>query len=91
MDVISSRLVIMNRSGVRWGKTEGELLWLLKTLWEDVKTLFFARLPMIVDELERMLNAEPMAKDRVSPYIAKVVGDLSIIPHYLRQLEIYRP
>ncbi|KAJ4390060.1 hypothetical protein N0V93_007533 [Gnomoniopsis smithogilvyi] len=91
VDVISSKMSIMSRPGLKLDKIEGEVIWLLQTLWEDGKTLFFAKLPLIVDELERVLDAEPKAKDLLSPYIARVIGDLSIISQCLRQLEIYQP
>lgn len=48
-------------------------------LWEDGQVLFFARLPMVVDELERLLDYDPEANQLISLYIAGVIGDLSII------------
>ncbi|KAK7739032.1 hypothetical protein SLS53_005930 [Cytospora paraplurivora] len=90
VDVNSSRLLIRSRP-VKKDKVEEELMWLLKTLWEDGQALFFARLPIVVDELERLLDAEPKASQLISPYMASVIGDLSIISQCLRQLEIYQP
>lgn len=87
----SSILNFRSRSEIKRDKIERELLWLLSTLWEDGKELYFARMPMIVDELERLLDAEPKAKDLVSPYIATILGDLSITAQCLRQLETYQP
>lgn len=90
VDVNSSRLVIRSRPAKKY-KVEGELMWLLKTLWEGGQALFFARLPIVVNELERLLGAEPKASQLISPYMASVIGDLSIISQCLRQLEIYQP
>lgn len=90
-DVTSSKLVIMSKPGVKMSSVEEQLVWLLRTLWEDGQTLFLARMPMVVDELERLLATEPKAKDLVSPYIAGAVGELSILSQCLRQLEIYQP
>lgn len=46
---------------------------------------------MVVDELERLLRAEPRARDLVSGYIAERIGDLSVLCECLRQLDIYQP
>lgn len=89
--VTSSKLVITSRPGVKKDRVQTELIWLLTTLWEDGQALFFARLPMVVDELERLLDSDPEANQLISPYIAGVIGDLSIISQCLRQLEIYQP
>lgn len=90
-DVTSSKLTIISRPGAKKDKVVTELIWLLTTLWEDGETLFLARLSMVVDELERLLDADPEANELVSPYMAGVIGDLSIISQCLRQLEIYQP
>ncbi|RGP64200.1 hypothetical protein FSPOR_8019 [Fusarium sporotrichioides] len=63
---------------VKMDKVETQLIWLLQTLWEDGHNLFLARLPMVVDELQRLLQAEPKA-------------DILIFTHCLKQLELYQP
>lgn len=65
-DVNSTRLQVMSRRGVNMSKIESQLTWLLSTLWEDSQQLFLVRLPLALDELERLLLAEPEAKDLVS-------------------------
>ncbi|KAF4985945.1 hypothetical protein FDECE_16214 [Fusarium decemcellulare] len=72
-------------------KAETRLTWLLRTLWEDDKNLFFAGLPLVVDELERLLQAESSAQELVSGYIMQVIGDISIIAQCSKQLQIYQP
>jgi hypothetical protein len=86
-----NNIVITMKPGLKQNAVEKELLWLLKTLWEDGQALFFARMPMIVDELERLLRAEPKAREMISGYVAGRLGDLSILCECLRQLEIYQP
>lgn len=86
-----NNIVITMKPGVKQNSVEKELVWLLRTLWEDGKDLFFARMPMIVDELERLLRAEPKAREMISGYVAGRIGDLSILCECLRQLEIYQP
>lgn len=71
--------------------TGGQLLLLLKTLWEFEKPLKTLRCTLITDELERLLNSEPGAKELISPYIASCVGELSTICQCMRQLELYQP
>lgn len=81
-----SRPEILNLSGV-----EKHVVWLLRALMEDGEQLFLVRLTTIVDELERLLQAEPGAKSLVTAYVASVIGDLSILAQCLRQLELYQP
>jgi hypothetical protein len=61
-----------------------------KTWCEDGKDIFFARLCLAVDKLERLLQAEPGAHELISPYIAVVIGDLSIVSQCLGQLKLYQ-
>lgn len=62
-------------------------MWLLSTIWEDGRDLFLCRLPVLVDELDR-LTAEPRARDLLSPYLARVVDDLSVVGECMRQIDI---
>ncbi|KAK4096550.1 hypothetical protein N658DRAFT_511115 [Parathielavia hyrcaniae] len=82
---------IMGKPGLKQNAVERELIWLLQTLWEDRTDLFFARMPIIVDELERLLCAEPRARKLISGYVAGRIGDLSIMCECLRHLDIYQP
>jgi hypothetical protein len=40
-------------------------------------------MPVIVDELERLLQSEPTAQELISPYFSSVISDLSIISQSL--------
>ncbi|KAL2127232.1 hypothetical protein VTI74DRAFT_11063 [Chaetomium olivicolor] len=86
-----NNIVITSKPGLKQSMVEKELLWLLRTLWEDGKDLFFVRMPMVLDELERLLRAETRARDLISDYVAGRIGDLSILCECLRQLDIYQP
>lgn len=70
---------------------EEQLLWLLRTLCDDGHALFLASMPLVMDELDRLLQSEPRARELVSPYIAGMIGDLSIISQCLNQLSHYQP
>ncbi|EFX05786.1 hypothetical protein CMQ_3855 [Grosmannia clavigera kw1407] len=87
----SSKILTVSRPGVRMDPMADKLLWLLRTLWEDDRDLFLCRLPNVVDELDRLLTAEPRVREFVSPCIARVIGDLSILGECLRQLDMYQP
>ncbi|KAI0862183.1 hypothetical protein F4860DRAFT_473804 [Xylaria cubensis] len=78
-------------SSVKRDKTTQQLIWLLQTLWQDDNDLFLCRMTTVVDELDRLLKAEHKALELVSPYIAMLIGELSITGECLRQLEIFQP
>lgn len=90
-NVTSSKSIISYKPGVKLNKVERDLLWLLCNIGEEDEPLLHKAMPLFVDELERLLATEPKAKDLISPYIARVVADLSILAQCLRQLESYHP
>jgi hypothetical protein len=55
----NSAILVKSRPEVKKTKAEENLIWLLRTLWENDNQLFLARLPLVVDELERLIQAEP--------------------------------
>ncbi|KAI0545396.1 hypothetical protein F4679DRAFT_561204 [Xylaria curta] len=86
-----SSIKFIPSSSVKRDKTTQQLIWLLQTLWQDDHDLFLCRMTNVVDELDRLLRAEPKALELVSPYIAMLIGELSITGECLRQLEIFQP
>ncbi len=86
-----NQILITMKPGLKLNAVEKELVWLLQTLWEDGRNLFLVRMPMVVDELERLLRAEPLARERISGYVAERIGSLAILCECLRQLDIYQP
>lgn len=86
----SSKKPIPNDT-IRKDKVAQQLIWLLQTLWEDDNNLFLCRMTTVVDELDRLLKAEPKALELVSPYVAMLIGEVSITGECLRQLEIFQP
>lgn len=87
----SSMNLVYQKNAIKKDKITQRLIWLLQTLWEDGNDLFLCRLTTVIDELDRLLKAEPKALELVSPYIAMLIGELSITGECLRQLEIFQP
>ncbi|KAK4151230.1 hypothetical protein C8A00DRAFT_36130 [Chaetomidium leptoderma] len=90
-DATTSRIAVMSRPGNTLTKVEGHLHWLLSTLWEDGHTLFLADMPLVLDELERLLQAEPRAADLISSRVAEIISNASIISQCLGQINQYQP
>jgi hypothetical protein len=63
----------------------------MKTLWDDKQDLFLTDMPLVLDELERLIQSEPQAADLVSSYVADHVASLSIIAQCLNQLKSFQP
>ncbi|OBR02125.1 hypothetical protein CH63R_14426 [Colletotrichum higginsianum IMI 349063] len=91
VSITTSMIQVRSKSGVKMSKTESHLIWLLRTLWDDGQDLFFVGLPLLLDELERLLQAEPQAKELVSAQVARDIGNLSILSQCINQLEMYHP
>jgi hypothetical protein len=58
---------------------------------EDDYQLFLAGLPLVVDELQRLVQSEPQAKDLISESMADLIGKFSILAQCIKELELYNP
>jgi hypothetical protein len=67
-----------------------QIYWLLLRLWKGDSLFEMIGLPNIVDELQRLIYAEP-AKNLISPYLASVVGALAILSECFHQMDLYQP
>ncbi|KAJ5738910.1 hypothetical protein N7493_002065 [Penicillium malachiteum] len=83
--------VVKKKTGTKKTKVEGKLLYLLGILWSDSQQLFIAGLPVIMDELERLIQSEKEARELLSPYVFSVIGDLSILSQCLNQFAHFLP
>ncbi|OAQ62753.1 C2H2 and C2HC zinc finger [Pochonia chlamydosporia 170] len=87
----SSKISVTQKTDIKMDKTTEQLMWLLRTLWEDGRNLFLCRVPVVVDELDRLIQTDQKVRDLLSPYIVFLIGELSIIAECLRQIQIYQP
>lgn len=90
-DAQSTDISVVLKCRYKMGKVENRVLWLLCTLSKNSSCLALVGMPLIVDELERLLQSDPRARDLLSSYVTMVLGDISIISRCLHQLEIYYP
>ncbi|PWY69622.1 hypothetical protein BO94DRAFT_628459 [Aspergillus sclerotioniger CBS 115572] len=91
LDAHTTRMTVVVRPGSKMSKVEKQLIWLLCTLWETGNDLFLAGMPLIVDELERLLQSDTAAQELLSSYVTEVIGDLSIVSQCFNQLSLYHP
>ncbi|SMR52802.1 unnamed protein product [Zymoseptoria tritici ST99CH_1E4] len=85
------RIDVMRKAGKKMDLDEAEFLWLATILWEDGHDSSVVRLPIIVDELQRLVDTSAKTKSLVSSHIAVGMSDLAIITECLRQIDIYQP
>ncbi|PYH79563.1 hypothetical protein BO82DRAFT_288668 [Aspergillus uvarum CBS 121591] len=79
------------RPGAKPTAVEQKLLWLLENMFDNQLVLTLAGAPLIMDEVERLLENEPGARDLITPWLAGLIGDLSILAKCLEQLVLYQP
>lgn len=87
----SSAIETISKPGTRMNDLENLVFWILSVMWENGHDLFLMRLPLLVDELGRLTEAEPRAKELLSARIAGILGDLTILSHCLNQLDLFLP
>ncbi|KAF4953526.1 hypothetical protein FGADI_5860 [Fusarium gaditjirri] len=90
-DPYTSDMNVIPRAGVKISGVDKEIMFLIQTMWKDDWGLFIARLPLVVDQLERLMQADPKADALISALVAKILGDIAIIVQCLKQLELYQP
>lgn len=86
----TTKMQVMSKPNLPPDRVRTRLLWLFSTLWDEHKRLLLG-VENLIEETERLIQSEPKAKELVSPYIASVLGDLSILTECLRQIKIYKP
>ncbi|KAM7201351.1 C2H2 and C2HC zinc finger [Rhypophila sp. PSN 637] len=47
--------------------------------------------PIFADQVERLIRADPKAKELLSPLVARSIGELSILGECMRQIDTYPP
>lgn len=72
----TTMMFIQQNPQVKMDPVAFQLMWLLRTLWEDENDLFLCRLPTVVDQLDRYLDTESKAAALVSPYLSEIIGNL---------------
>lgn len=82
---------VVKQKQVKMKRVEEELLRLLEMLWQDGERRLFVQPPDVMEALDRLLTSEPSAKELISPFIANIIGDLSIVTQCYRQLDAYYP
>jgi hypothetical protein len=66
------------------------LMPMLEILWDDKQRHLFG-LHSIVDELDRLIQADPEVKALISPFVAGRLSSLSVVSECLHQLHLYQP
>ncbi|KAF5538567.1 epi-isozizaene synthase [Fusarium phyllophilum] len=90
-DPYTLEMNVIPRSEHKITGVEKQVMYLIQTMWQDSWGLFIARLPLTVDELERLLQSDRNADALISAHVARILGDFAIIGHCLKQLELYQP
>ncbi|TPX17768.1 uncharacterized protein E0L32_002869 [Thyridium curvatum] len=72
-------------------RSKGPLLPLLQTLWENGPILEAVRLPLMINEIDRQVRMNPESGKQISPYVAMVIGEISILGECIRQVDAYFP
>ncbi|KAF4996707.1 hypothetical protein FGRMN_4365 [Fusarium graminum] len=85
------QIFVDTRPGLKLTGIDQRMTFLISMLWQDNYGLYYLRLPLIVDELERLMQSDAKADALVSAHVAKIIGDVAIIAQCLKQLELYQP
>ena len=87
----STKIEVHQKPNLKLDKPQTEVIWLLRVLWEDSHELFLAGIVNVVDELGRLIQSEPKAKEMISSFLAYVMGDLTILAEAMRQINMFQP
>lgn len=71
-------------------KSIERMIWLFETMWDERK-LHLAGLHIVMDELERLTQGDLKIKELISPRVAYIISDLSVMSECRHQISLYRP
>ncbi|KAL8830792.1 MAG: hypothetical protein Q9170_005575 [Blastenia crenularia] len=87
-DPHSTRIRVASKTSSR--KKGDHLLWLLEIFLQDDQ-LFLCGLENVCDELEREIRSNQASRERISPYIAHLISELSLLGEIKRQIGLMTP
>lgn len=90
-DTKTSKMSMSSNPRTKLSRVETELRYLLSTVWDNGQQLFLLGLPLVLDELERLIETEPAAKQLLTEHVLQTIGSLSIISQCLKQLDLFQP
>ncbi|CAG9994566.1 unnamed protein product [Clonostachys byssicola] len=84
---------VILKPDAKMSNLEGEITFLFQTMWsKDMdQELSLVGLPTIMDELDRLIQSNPKAKEFISPTVSKLLGDLSIVCQCRSQIDHFLP
>ncbi|CAO3567002.1 unnamed protein product [Mortierella alpina] len=85
-----NHIEVTQKKNVAWDKTQRQLMWLFMTLWEP-QQLHLVGLSPLLDEMERLVENDPKARNLFSSRVENVVADLSYFAQCQRQISLYQP
>ncbi|TKA29579.1 hypothetical protein B0A50_03592 [Salinomyces thailandicus] len=89
--IVQDNLTIERRKCLKVAKVEDELIFLINALASDGDQLHGMGQITVVDELERLMQSEPKAMAIISPLLAAIIADLSVVTEASRQINQYQP
>lgn len=90
-DAHTTEIMITRKPETRMNSIESQLYWLLRTLWDNGPISFVVSVPVLVDELERLIQTESQTRELLSSHVIAIIGDISITSQCLNQLNLYQP
>lgn len=89
-EVNSRESTIILKNGLPKDKEQFELLWIMKTLFDD-RELEFMGLNTLMDELVRLSHSSSTAQQLMTSWVDEQISDLSTISQCLHQIQLYQP
>ncbi|KAI9663741.1 MAG: hypothetical protein M1821_007231 [Bathelium mastoideum] len=86
----SNVIRVMKRAHLKDDSTRDLIIWIFMTLFDE-QQLHLVGLSTLMDELERVQNSDPKAKEVLSPWVVDQISSLAILSHCRHQVELYQP
>ncbi|KAG0199117.1 hypothetical protein BGX28_007544 [Mortierella sp. GBA30] len=81
---------VVQKPNSTWDTTQKRLMWLFQTLWDEQQRHLLGLSPLL-DEMERLVQNDPKARNLFSSRVANMVADLSLLSECQRQISLYQP
>ena len=87
-DPSNTKIIVTGKNST--GVNNDRFLWLMEQLLNEQQVFLFG-LENLLDEIERIIRSDSKNRERVSPWIARLLSELSLLGELRRQMGLLKP
>ncbi len=86
----NSSMIYVSRQRSPGDKGRDLLFWIFEAMWDE-QQLHLVGLNTLMDEMDRLIQSDSKLKELISPWVANIISDLSVVSECRHQVSLYQP